>query len=167
MKARRKRNSRPETAGADADPWPVALRLLTGRDHSVAGLRQKLARRGFVDEQIEPVLARCRELGYLDDLRFARARARSLLEQGRAIGQRLLLELRRQGLDQQVADQALQEVLQEVDEQALLQSLLDRRFPQFCYESAPASERRRVVQYLQRRGFPLDLIMTLLNAKGL
>jgi SOS response regulatory protein OraA/RecX len=43
---------------------------------------------------------------------------------------------------------------------------MDRRFPDFDYDSASLKERRRVVHYLQRRGYPLSRIMDQLTRKG-
>jgi SOS response regulatory protein OraA/RecX len=43
---------------------------------------------------------------------------------------------------------------------------LQRRFPDFNYSSAPAKERRRVVHFLQRRGFAIGRIMDQLTRKG-
>ena len=55
-----------------SDLWPLALRLLARRGHSVAELERKLKERGYSAAQIAPVIERCRELGYLDDSRFPR-----------------------------------------------------------------------------------------------
>jgi len=44
-------------------------------------------------------------------------------------------------------------------ENQALRELVARRFPAFDMTSADERERRRVVAYLQRRGFPLNRIL--------
>lgn len=149
------------------DPWPAALRILTRRDYSQAELRQRLLDKGFDPAAIDAALQRCLELGYLDDARYALNRATSLMNQGRAVGKRILLDLRQHGVNEEIATRALQQAREACDEDQLLASLLQRRFAHFNYDSAPAKERRRVVHFLQRRGFTIDRIMAQLTRKGL
>ena len=143
------------------------LRLLTGRDYSKAELRRRLLDKGFAATRIDDALQRCIELGYLDDARYALNRATSLMTQGRGVGSRILLDLKQRGVSNEVACQALEQARELYDEEELLKTLLQRRFPDFNYSSAPAKERRRVVHFLQRRGFPIGGIMDQLTRKGL
>jgi regulatory protein len=149
------------------DPWPAALRILNSRDYSQTELRQRLTDKGFDPARIEAALKRCLELGYLNDARYALNRATSLMNQGRAVGKRILLDLRQHGVDEEIANRALQLAREVCDEEQLLASLLERRFANFNYDSAPAKERRRVVHFLQRRGFTIDRIMAQLTRRGL
>jgi regulatory protein len=152
---------------ADRDgPWPTALRILTRRDHSHAELRKKLTDRGFDSELVDTTLRRCVDLGYLDDARYALTRATSLMNQGRAVGHRILADLRQRGISEELAEQALAAAREACDEDALLADLLARRFPGFSYNTAPAKEKRRVVNFLQRRGFAIGRIMDHLTRKG-
>lgn len=149
------------------DPWPAALRILTRRDYSQAELRQRLTDKGYPPERIEVALKRCLELGYLDDARYALNRATSLMNQGRAVGKRVLLDLRQHGVEEETAIKALEKAREACDEEQLLAALLERRFTDFNYSSALPKERRRVVHFLQRRGFSIDRIMAQLTRKGL
>ncbi|MCP3176757.1 recombination regulator RecX [Desulfuromonas sp. KJ2020] len=144
----------------------AALRLLARRGHSEEELRGKLRRKGLSDQDIAASLERCRQLGYIDDERFAEERARQLLSQGRATGKRLLLELQRLGIDESLAHRALEAARAEQDETALLDDLLDRRFPQFDYQSADDRQRRRVIHYFMRRGFTFTDVMDAVQKKG-
>ena len=149
------------------DPWPTVLRLLTGRDYSQAELRKRLLDKGFDQVRIDDALHRCLDLGYLDDARYALNRATSLMNQGRAVGPRILVDLRQRGISEELAAQALDKAREACDEKQLLTSLLQRRFPDFSYDAAPAKERRRVVHFLQRRGFAISSIMDQLTRRGL
>jgi regulatory protein len=148
------------------DPWPAALRILTRRDYSCAELRQRLLDKGFEETRVDDALQRCLDLGYLDDARYALNRATSLMTCGRAVGSRILIDLRQRGIRDDIACRALAAARGVCDEGQLLSALLERRFPGFNFSSAPAKERRRVVHFLQRRGFPLDRIMNQLTQKG-
>lgn len=145
---------------APASPWGIALRLLARRDYAAAELRRALSGRGVSPAEVETVLARAAELGYLDDRRYGERLVRALRDSGRAAGPRLVLELRRRGL----GDDLVAELTAPGDdgeaETAALRALLARRFAAFNYAAAPAGERRRVVHFLQRRGFSLDRILT-------
>ena len=51
--------------------YQYALRLLTGRDYSVAGIRQKLAGREVAGSDLDAVILRLQHEGWLDDARYA------------------------------------------------------------------------------------------------
>lgn len=146
---------------SDTDPLTAALRFLARRDHSESELTARLRRKGFSDAETAAALGRCRELGYLDDDRFARRRAKTLLGSGRAVGERLLAELKKYRLDEALIRDAVSEAESEIDRNRLLADLLERRFPGFSYAQADERQRRRVIGYFLRRGFPLGLILTL------
>ncbi len=158
---------KPESKTNQDNPWPEALRILTRRDYSQAELRKRLADKGFDPEQIDTTLQRCIDLGYLDDARYALARATSLMSHGRAVGHRILADLRQRGVSAELAEQALAAAREACDEEALLSDLLTRRFPGFSYDTAPAREKRRIVNFLQRRGFAIGRIMDQLTRKGI
>ncbi|TRO78815.1 regulatory protein RecX [Desulfuromonas acetexigens] len=140
-------------------PWNAALALLARRDRSEGELAARLRRKGFTEEEIAATLERCREYGYLDDARFARQRARSLVSNGRAVGGRLRAELKQQGIDEELARQAAEEVENDIDSDQLLAELLERRFPGFSYAEADDRRRRRVIHYFLRRGFSFERIL--------
>ncbi len=166
MEATKKAINKAESRLNRDDPWPAALRILSRRDFSTAELRKRLNDKGYHPEPVEAALQRCQELGYLDDGRFAVNRATSLMNQGRAVGPRILQDLRQRGVSEDLAEQALAKARESLDEESLLADLLARRFPEFNFNSAPAKEKRRVINFLQRRGFAIGRIMEHLTRKG-
>ena len=144
--------------------FDCSLRVLALRDHSEAELRRKLSAKGYEDEEIGAAVARLFELNYLDDLRFARSFASSALRNGRGYGVRLKMELSRRGVAAKIVTQVLGEMSEEFSEKELLAQLVARRYPGFDAGSAPEKEKRRVVGYLQRKGFSLSAIFRELNA---
>ncbi len=141
----------------------TALRLLTIRDRSEAELAERLRRKGFAEAAVAEALQRCRELGYLDNRRYAAERARFLLRSGRAVGPRILADLKSRGIAEPDARAALEEASREYSEQRILADALARRFAGFSYHQADDRERRRVVNYFQRRGFPASRVLAFLK----
>jgi len=146
-----------------SDPYAVALRLLTRRDYSRAELASRLQRRGFSLEQIDQTLQRCTELGYINDERYALERARSLLRSGRAVGGCLFADLRRHGIPAPLAEEAMNQASDEVDQETLFDQILQQRFAGFSFRQANDREKQRVVNYFRRRGFDLGLILNRLR----
>jgi regulatory protein len=151
----------------NSDAFAAALRLLTRREHSVRELAERLQRKGFDEEACCAAIARCRELGYVDDARFARSRARQLLQSGRAVDRRLLLDLQQHGIPEGQAREVVAELEREFPREAVLQALLERRFPRFDYQAADDRERRRVVNYFLRRGFALAVVLEQIQGRVL
>ena len=143
--------------------YPYALRLLTGRDYSVARIRQKLAARNVAEQDLEDVMLRLQREGWLDDRRYAERFAESALSSGRYYGVRLRLEMRRRGFTPDVVNETLAPLLAESDEISEVRSAAERRYPGFSYSAASDRDKRRVVGFLQRRGFGFSAIMRALR----
>lgn len=146
-----------------SDLFARALRILGRRDHSEAELRQKLERFGATATAVDEVIERCTGYNYLNDARYAEAKSREMLRNGRGVGPRILLELRRRGIKESLAHAALLSATLEIPPDEVFRQQLERRFAGFDYASASDKERRRVVSYFQRRGFDLGTIFSLLK----
>ncbi|MEA3466399.1 MAG: regulatory protein RecX [Thermodesulfobacteriota bacterium] len=149
-----------------ATAYAMCLRWLTLRSRSEAYLRQRLQRKGCDDDNIEQALHRCRELGYIDDQRYAIERAGQLMRQGRAVGIRLHQELHKDGINEHLATLAIDQCRQEYNEQNILADLVERRYANVDFSTIDQRQQRRVVNYLQRRGFPLAMILNHLKNKS-
>lgn len=87
-------------------PLDEAVRALRRRDHTAVSLDAHLGRRGVGSAERETAIERVRELGYLDDARFASRRAESLAARG--YGDALVAaDLARQGVSGEVAAAAV------------------------------------------------------------
>jgi regulatory protein len=135
-----------------------ALRILTRRDLSVAELTRRLREKGIGDTLVEATVARLEESGYLNDRRFARQWAESAIRNGRGYGLRLRLDLMRRGVQGEIVDDVLASLAVEYDETETLTTLLSRKYAGFNPVTAADREKRRVMQYLQRRGFSTTAI---------
>lgn len=144
--------------------YPYTLRLLTGRDYTAARIRQKLAAREVAEQDIEAVILRLQQEGWLDDRRYAERFAESSLSSGRYYGSRLRLEMRRRGFTPDVVDEVLAPLLAGHDEGSEVRSAVERRYPGFSFSTASDRDKRRAVGFLQRRGFRFSAIMTALRS---
>ena len=146
--------------------YQYALRLLTGRDYTALKLGQKLRAREFSEEDVEAVVMRLTTEGWLDDRRFAERFAESALSRGRFFGPRLRLEMRRRGVSAELVAEVVGLMQDEHNEGEELRSVLERRFPGFVFADASDREKRRVIAFLQRRGFSGGSIRDVLNKRS-
>ncbi len=138
--------------------------MLGRRELSEAQVRQRLARKGHSEDDIEAAVQRLKQERAIDDTRVAEAIART--ETG--IKRRGKLRVRRQienaGIAPAVARQALDATFEHLDDDALLQSALGRRLR----GDRPIEDDRefqRLYRYLSAQGFESDRILRALNAR--
>ncbi|HTB20230.1 MAG TPA: RecX family transcriptional regulator [Bryobacteraceae bacterium] len=106
----------------------VALRALGGRAHSSGELREKLRRRAQSDEDVDAVLAKLKESGYLNDRRFAENYASARL-QNQGLGKiRVLRDLRQRRVAPKLAEQVTEKTYEQTDEAKLIEEFLLRKF---------------------------------------
>jgi regulatory protein len=147
--------------------FDCALRVLALRDHSEAELRRKLKAKGYEAGEIEGSVARLYQLNYLDDARFARSFAESCIRNGRGYGARLKLELARRGVAGDIVQETLAAVSEEFAESETLARTIERRYPGFDPALTSDKERRKIVSYLQRKGFSLSAILAGLKIQSI
>jgi len=143
--------------------YQYALRLLTGRDYSTARISEKLSARQVSRQDVDAVITRLQREGWLNDQRYAERFADSALSSGRFYGARLRMEMRRRGFAAEVVCEALAPLLAERDEISEVRSAAERRYPGFSYPTASDRDKRRLIGFLQRRGFGFSSIMRALR----
>ena len=155
------RSTEPQTAES---AYQYALRLLTGRDYTVARLQGKLSARGVCELDAETALVRLQNEGWLNDRRYAERFAEAALAGARFYGPRLRQEMRRRGFGAELVDDVLGGLQEDLDEGAGVRVILERRYPDFRFSAATDRDKRRIIAYLQRRGFGLSAIIKTLKA---
>lgn len=142
--------------GPDADQEAVARKILldqlTGQARSRSELAGKLAKKGVPDALAARLLDRFEEVGLVDDEAFARSWVQSR-QPGKGLARRALAqELRRKGVDDEVAQVALDEVDPD-DEVEAARTLVRRKL-----RTVGRLERdvavRRLTGMLARKGYP-------------
>jgi regulatory protein len=155
------KNTEPLTS---AQLYQYALRLLTGRDYSTVRIRQKLSTREAAEGDSDDAIARLQREGWLDDQRYAVRFAESALSSGRYYGARLRMEMRRRGFTADLVNETLAPLLAESNEISEVRSAAERRYPGFSYSAASDRDKRRLISFLQRRGYGFSAIMQALRA---
>ncbi|MCG7285022.1 RecX family transcriptional regulator [Cellulomonas sp. ACRRI] len=112
------------TAATDAEPDPesvaraIALRQLTAAPRSRAQLAEAMAKRDVPEDVADRVLDRFTEVGLVDDAAYAEILVRSRHAERGMSRRALAMELRRKGVDDEVAREALEQVDDADEEQA-------------------------------------------------
>lgn len=141
----------------------AALRFLEARPRSTAEIRERLRRKGFEPELVEPTLERLHDLGLVDDAAFARfwvENRQAWRPRGAAA---LRDELRRKGVDRTTIQHVLDE--QSVADGEGERAITLARAAVRKYADAPdrATFGRRLGGYLQRRGFSFETVRPIVD----
>ena len=139
----------------------VAFRFLGQSARSRAEIVRRLERDSFAPEIVDATVAELEAKGYLDDSQFAQAWISDRADRksyGRA---RLAAELNRKGVDRQTIRETLDGV-DDADELArALQAARSKWKPELLGStdhSTELSAKRRIIAFLQRRGFSWSII---------
>jgi len=149
----------PQAAGSEPDPESVAraivLRQLSMAPRSRMQLERKLSQRGCDPEVARRVLDRMTEVGLIDDEAYAELLVRSRQEAKGLARKALAHELRKHGIDQEVADEALGQV-GSGDERARAEELVAKKLRTMA-GLAPDVQARRLAGMLARKGYSGDV----------
>ncbi len=142
-----------------ADAYLTALTMLSRRELSEAQVRTRLARKEFAADDIDAAVERLLQDGTLNDRRVALAAARlesAVRHRGRS---RVIQKLRTLGIGSEIAESAVSEVFEEVDEGALLDRAFERRLRGQEPKDLDAKGRGRIVRGLAGQGFAIEAIL--------
>jgi regulatory protein len=145
----------PASVAPEADAESVAraivLRQLSMAPRSRAQLERKLRQRGCDDEVARRVLDRMTEVGLVDDEAYAELLVRSK-QQGKGLARKALAhELRKQGIDPAIADDALGDIGVE-NERAKAEELVAKKL-RTMHGLDPDVQARRLAGLLARKGY--------------
>ena len=155
----------PVAAGPPADPEAVARKILldqlTGQARSRHELSERLTKKNVPDDVATRLLDRFEEVGLVDDDAFARAWVASR-QPGKGLARRALAqELRRKGIDDEVAREALDEI-DPADEEAAARVLVRKKLRTLARVDDTVAT-RRLVGLLARKGYPSGLSFTVVR----
>lgn len=136
-----------------------ALLFLSYRARSEKEIRQNLKKHEYSADAIEHTLNRLRENRLANDNEFARGWVENRSTFRPRSRRALTMELRQKGLDEETVKAAVSEV----DEQALAYETARKRAPRL--KGLEWSEfRRKLSEYLARRGFPYSVIASVVTS---
>ena len=126
--------------------------LLSARDYSKKKLISRVAEMTG-KEAAEEVAERLREQGYIDDERNAQRWAERMLFEKLYSARRTILELMQKGIDRQTAEQAVE--LLEPDENEQLDRLIEKKY---AHKLEDEADIRRTFSSLERMGYGIGAI---------
>lgn len=131
----------------------AAMHYLSYRPRSEFELRERLGRRNFDGDSVEEVLAQLKERGLVDDTEFAQFWQDNRQAFSPRSSSLTRLELRRKGVAEEIIGQVVSTAS---DGESAYRAALGkaRRMPVSDYQSF----RRRLGEYLRRRGFSYGVI---------
>lgn len=138
--------------------YEIAVKALARRSRSTAEVRALLAKRQAGQKEIDAVLRRLRENGYLDDVRFARFYVASRLENDRVGPRRVRHDLAARRVHPELIQKTIRTAYQEVDERALLREYIKRKV-RIKTVTRKASAVASLYRRLLRAGFASDTIV--------
>jgi len=135
-----------------------AAKLLAAKQRSVEELRERLlTTRGATRANVDEVIARLREYGYLDDAKFAQSYA-SLRLRERPIGRRRLQrDLKLKKVDKETACTALDEVFDATPETELIERAIAKRV-RLRGRPKTREDAKKLFDHLIRQGFEFELV---------
>ena len=139
----------------------AALRMLAAMDRTEAELRLRLLKKGFSEEEAEAAVSEMKELGYVDDCRYARSYVRSRC--GEKSRMQILYALKEKGIERDRIEEALDEEMPE-SEIPLIEKLIAKRAPD--PEETDRRERERIAASLCRKGFKIQDIRKAMDNLG-
>jgi regulatory protein len=148
-----------------ASLWDYALKVLTGRAYSTGELREKLHRRAERVEDVDEILSRLKQSGYLDDKRYAENYAASRLS-GEKFGRtRVIRDLRQHRVAPALAEHTVEKVYRDVDEEVMIEEWIRRKYRTATREGLFGERKDLAAAYnrLARAGFRSGEILKVLK----
>lgn len=166
MQSRKPPAKLPEQALFD-----YAVRILAGRASSSGELRLKLRRRAQNKSDVETAIVRLKDLGYLNDRKFAEAFTSTRVENGGFGQARVLQDLRIRQVAPKLAEETVLHAFAGKDEKEMVMAFIDRRMPSLAIGGQPTAgglekdQRKLAAGYrkLRRAGFSSSVILTVLK----
>lgn len=134
-----------------------ALRYLSYRDRSKLEVTQYLEKKEYSHSVIQQALHALIELNYVNDQRFALEWGRYKINKQKLGKNRLYVELLNKGIDKDILESTL-EILYEDNPEAELATQCARKKFNSLKGVEEEKKKRRLVQYLKRRGYSADII---------
>lgn len=129
----------------------VALRKKTERE-----VEQYLKRLGFDEQAIDYAVSSARELGYLDDARYADAYTRTQEKAGDKGPRAIKYELLAKGIDSDLAEQSVQSLEDPELQRERAREAGQKKVASLRREE-PRKARQKLQQYLLRKGYDSDI----------
>lgn len=140
-----------------------AYQFLSYRPRSEHEIRNRLKQKGFGPLCVDRVIARLRELGMIDDRQYAASFATARIRSKGYGPSRIRSELRAKGIPSEIIEKTVEDAFAGVTLDDLAFQTAEKIRPRLERESDPRRRRKKLEDYLKRRGFSFDEIRTVLH----
>jgi regulatory protein len=150
---------------AKEELFEYAVKCLTARIYSTGDLAAKLRLRAAQIPDVAATIDRLKEIGYVNDERFAESFATARVENDGYGKIRVLNDLRRHRIPGELADAAVEQALDGKSEAELIDAYIERRMPSVAAGGKIEDERKLASAFrrLRRAGFTTGPILDALK----
>lgn len=137
-----------------------AMRLLTARDYTEQGLKDKLIGGGFSEQAVTDAVEYVKSFGYIDDYRYALNFARC------SVGVRSRMEAGRKLLVKGVSSELIEQALdEEYGDEAAEDELIRHLIRKKCRNIGQPDHksRQKILSYMYNKGFKTDRVNRILD----
>jgi regulatory protein len=155
---------RPRKLAAE-ELFEYAVKCLGARAYSTGDLKSKLRMRAANPADADATIDRLKEIGYLDDQRFAEGYAAARVENEGFGRMRVLNDLRARRVSGEMAEQAVEHAIGERSEAELIDAFIERRMHSVFTGGKIEDEKKLAAAYrkLRRAGFTSGPILSALK----
>ena len=144
--------------------YSSALRILSGRSHSISELITKLKQKKYEEKFIDKVIARLVELEYLNDEKFANEYFQYALERKKSGPIKIIHELRKKGVSSEFIDKLNTE---DNEERFKLNAALlaEKKLNTLNIDKLGKEKiRQKLYSFLQQKGYKSEIIYQVVNS---
>jgi regulatory protein len=150
---------------ASEELFEYAVKCLGARAYSTGDLKSKLRMRAANPADADAAINRLKDIGYLDDRRFAEGYAAARVENEGFGRMRVLNDLRARRVSGEMADQAVEHAIGDRSEAELIDAFIERRMHSVASGGKIQDEKKLAAAYrkLRRAGFTSGPILAALK----
>lgn len=153
---------------AEAELFEYSVRYLAQRSCSSEELKTRLRQRALKTGDVETVIDRLKDIGYLNDRKFAESFASNRADNDGFGRMRVLSDLRSRRVAPSTAEQAVAQVFEGKEEAGLIDAYIERRLPSLQTHGLVEDQRELAKAYrrLRRAGFSSGGVMQALKRRA-
>jgi regulatory protein len=136
----------------------TAHQFMAYRPRTTHEVRQRLRRGGYEAAVVEQVIEHFHARRALDDAAYAHAYLKARRDIRRDGPQRIRHKLRQRGVCRALIDEAMQQELTAADVLEAARAQAAKYWPRLSREADPAKRRKKLGDFLRRRGFPFATV---------
>lgn len=139
-----------------------AMHILERADRTEEELRTKLQQDLYPNEIVDCAMKYVKSFGYIGDRSYARRFVES--KQRTKSKREIKLLLQQKGISNELISEAVDNCYEEVDEKETIRKLVEKKH--FSADTATAQEKKRMFDYLLRKGFRYDDIRQVIQVSS-